>query len=121
MAIDQMAAQLIAELERQFEVDPAAELPVAEMGLGQAFARNLDGEPGGPLLDHRQAAARTGDRGADRDRRHVVPRAHHEAAVAAVAIGGDRGDLADVADDAGEHDPLTMLLSSSFPPCRPAT
>src|SRR4029453_2776871 len=44
MAIDEMAAQLVAELERQFEVDPAALLPVAEMGLVQAFARDFDGK-----------------------------------------------------------------------------
>jgi hypothetical protein len=49
MAVDQMAAQLVAELERQFEVDAAALLPVAEMGLGQASRRGLDGEPIGPF------------------------------------------------------------------------
>src|SRR4030095_4925274 len=52
MAIDQMAAQLVAELERQLEIDPATQLPVAKMGLGQAFARDLDGEPIGPPLTH---------------------------------------------------------------------
>ena len=38
MAIDQVAAQLVAELQRQFEVDAAARLPVAEMGLGRGVS-----------------------------------------------------------------------------------
>src|SRR5436190_21057877 len=111
MAIDQMAAQLVAELERQFEVDPAALFPVAKMRLVQAFARDFDGKPVAALFHNSQATARAGDGGADGYRCHVVPGAHHESPIAAVAARGDGGDLADVADDAGEHDSLTMPLS----------
>ena len=42
---------------------------LTERGLRQGFAGGLDGEPVGALLDHRQAAAVAGDRGAHVDGR----------------------------------------------------
>src|SRR5262245_29654822 len=103
MAIDKMATQLIAELERQFEVEPAALPPVAEVGLGQTLAGNFHREPVLALVDHGQATARAGNRRANGDRRHVVPGADNEAAVSRLAARSDGGDLADIGDDAGEH------------------
>ena len=58
---DEMAAELVAELQRAFEVDPRAGLPCAERGARQRLRRRLDVEIGAvavdAALDRRQAAA----------------------------------------------------------------
>src|SRR3954451_12606561 len=103
MAVDQMPTQLVAQLERQFEIDALTLLPVAEMGLVERLARGFDREPVGSLLDHRQAAARAGDRGAHRHRRNGVLGPDDEAPVALLAARREGRDLADVGDDPREH------------------
>ena len=95
-----MPAQLVAELQRPFEIDRGALMPVADRRACQGFVRGLDREPAGLDRDDGQARSRTGDRGADRDR-------------GGVPGGGDREvengaapqppDTAEIGDDAGEH------------------
>ena len=49
MAVDQVPTELVAELERHFEIEARPFLPVAKVGLVEGLAGGLDGEPVGPL------------------------------------------------------------------------
>ena len=74
MAIDQVAAQLVAELQRPFEVDAGCPASSRRDGSCRGVSPETStANQSRALLDHGQAAARAGDRGADGDRRHVVP------------------------------------------------
>ena len=75
MARDDVAAELVAEPQRPLEVDPPPVRPGGR-GCGRRWSaprlgREVDVEPGavagGPAVDHRQADAVAGDRGADGD------------------------------------------------------
>src|SRR5690242_3602237 len=99
-----MAAELVPEPERPLEVHPPADPPGvavgADVGLGYRLGRDVDVEPRPlarrPAVDHRQADAVAGDRGAERDAGRRIPRADPRAQVAARL---QPLDLADVADD----------------------
>ncbi len=95
-----MAAQLVSQPERPLEVDRRALSPRPERGLRQRLRRGIGGKPAGTSLDHRQAGARAGDRGADRDVLRRQGGIENETRVAAFLHGPDR---AEIGDDAGEH------------------
>ena len=67
MAGDDMAAELVADAERAFEVEPRALGPQAGRGAGSRFLADIDREPVLALVDDRQAGARAGDRRAEID------------------------------------------------------
>src|SRR5690606_40673239 len=98
MAGDDMAAQLVAQFRGALEVDAVASLPAAQRGLRQRLAGNLDREPAGALLGHREAAASVADRGAYVDSRRVPGGLD---LIAPVAVG--LFDLPDAADRSEEH------------------
>ena len=50
MAGDDMAAQLVAELEGAFEIDAGAVAPAADSGQPQRFGRGVDRKPGAAVL-----------------------------------------------------------------------
>src|SRR5690606_10232446 len=84
------------------QIDAAALAPVAQLGLGQGLARDLDGEPPLALFRDGQAAARVANGGPQVDARRVP---HGLDLIATVAVGlADAADAADVGDDAGEHE-----------------
>src|SRR3546814_2896441 len=58
MAGDDMPAHFVAQLHRAFEVERGALTPLARGGARHGFARHVDREPAGRLVDHRQAHAR---------------------------------------------------------------
>jgi hypothetical protein len=82
MAGDDVPAKLVAHLERAFEVQPRARLPLARRRPRPGFGRDVDVEPVRSLVDHRQAHARTGDGRAERDAAHVVSAANAQPQVA---------------------------------------
>ncbi len=111
VAGDDVPAQFVAQPERLLEVECCASVP-QRGGAADAFARDVDREPsvaGAPAaIDHGQAHARTGDRGADRDPRRVERAGDRHAQVAALldaADGADRGDYP------GEHESLSLSAS----------
>src|SRR5690606_33214335 len=100
VALDDVAAELVAERERALEIDARAGAPGAERRARQRLARGVDGEAPGSAVDDREADAGAGDRGAERDGAGVVARLDHEAGV---ATRHDLAHTADVGNDAGEH------------------
>lgn len=100
MAGDDVAAQLVADFQRPFQVDPRSGVPGAESRLRQGLARGLDHEPARPLLDHRQADAAMGNGGADRNRLRIEGGLDGEAGVALPFHGPHAPD---VGDDSGKH------------------
>src|SRR3546814_13725437 len=107
MAGDDMAAKLVADLQRAFEVEAAPRVPHPRRGARERFGARIDREPAAravalrvhALVDDRETRARAGDRGADIDAAHVIGGADNEPCVAAVLMGPDG---ADVGDEAGE-------------------
>ena len=112
MAEHHMAAELIAERQRPFEIDPDADPPGAQGGPGQGLGRDIEGQPIGILFDHRQADPRTGHGGADGDARNRVSRGDHQA-LAAPAF--DRPQFPPVADDSRKHGRELKLSARKFP------
>jgi hypothetical protein len=108
MARDDMAAELVADPERAFEIDPVPRLPGrgagADVGLRDRLGRDVDLEPGaaggGAAVGDGQADAVAGDRGAERDRLGRVAAGDARVQVAAIL---ETLDPADVGDDAREH------------------
>src|SRR5690349_6930900 len=100
MASDDMAAKFLAQLHCAFEVELAARAPLALGGAADRFARDINGEPAGSLVDDGQAYAGAGDRGAEVDRAGVVGGANDHARIAARFDGVDGSD---VGDDTGKH------------------
>ena len=79
MAGDDMAAELIAELQRALQVDAACRAPTRRASCAPASRskprrRRSRGPSGDAALHHRQARAGAGDRRADRDRLGIVAR-----------------------------------------------
>src|SRR5262245_40988288 len=111
MARYDVAAELIAHLERTLKIDPRADRPLAERRTGERLGRGIDGEETAavlqpPGLDRGQAAAGTGDRGAKRDRVRIIRRRDGEARVATL-LDGD--DLANIGDNTREHEALVSV------------
>src|SRR5262245_2732326 len=115
---DDVSTELIADLERAFEIDARAPLPTAHRGRPQRLGGGIDGEPGAVALlaarDHGQAHATAGDRGADADGLRIIATGDLETGEP-LPPRLDRNPLADVGHDAGKH--LTPARSSR--PCRP--
>ena len=84
MAGDDMAAQFVADLQRAFQIDARAVLPVAHIGETDRLGRGIDREPGAsaiqPVSTTVRQIAGAGDRGADRDRGAVVAARNGDAA-----------------------------------------
>ena len=97
MAGDDVAAELVADLKRTFEIEEAPLLPHAGRGAAPCLGGNIDREPLLAFVDDRQADARTGDRGAEIDPRHVVGAGDPRAQVAALLDGLDPADIGDYA------------------------
>jgi len=104
MAGDDMPAQLVTQLERLFKVELAPGSPLVLRRAADRFARDIDREPGiagfAAALDHGQADARTGDRGADRYPGRIIGAGNDDAQVALLANFADR---ADGGDYSGKH------------------
>jgi hypothetical protein len=100
MAGDDMAAKLVAHLQRAFQVETEALVPLALSSTRERLGRDVDGEPARALVDHRQAHTRTGDRSAEIYRRGVIAGGDAHPQVAAPLHFRDGTD---VGDDAGEH------------------
>src|SRR5690606_22910074 len=100
MAGDDMPAKLVAQLERAFEVERAALIPVTLRGARERLRGDVDGEPARPLVDHCQAHARAGDRCAEIDRVGVVSGRDPRAQVAPPLDGLDPPYIG---DDSSEH------------------
>ena len=98
MAGHQMAAELVAECERAFQIHSRALAPIAESGSIRRLARHIDREPARPLVHHRQAGSRAGDGGTERDRGGIVGGADLQPEPAAGGAG-DGPDSAHVGDD----------------------
>ena len=98
--------QLVAELERPFEVDAPADVPLRGGGDVERLRRRIDLEHGLAALGavarhHRQADAVAGDRAADRQiLRLDAAHDRNLADVVPLRVGDDRADFG---DDAGEH------------------
>ena len=103
---DDMAAELVADLQRALEIEPRALLPAPGRGHPQRLGGGIDRKqvrlPPLAGLDHGQADAGMRDRGADGDRGARIGAGDLEPAQ---AFGPrlDRDHLADIGDDAGEH------------------
>src|ERR1700730_12833615 len=71
MTGDDVAAKLVADLERALEVGPGAALPSPDCGEAQRLGGGIDGKPGAVAIlaarDRSEAHAAAGDRGADGD------------------------------------------------------
>ena len=80
-----MPTEFVAELQGTLKIDQRSRPPVAESGARQRLGGRLHGEPARPLIDHRQAHARAGDRRADRDARIVEAGADLDPSVAVQA------------------------------------
>ena len=100
MAGDEMAAQFVAEAQRLFEIDRGSGDPAADRRAGQGLGRGLRGEGAVLDRDHRQARARTRDRGADRDRRGVEAGGDGQFGERALL---DPPHPSEIGDDAGVH------------------
>src|SRR5947207_13047696 len=90
-------------------MDRAGGARVAEPGDRQRLCRGLNGEPAGALVDHRQAAAIAGDRGAVRDLGGIEAGVEDEAGD---RPGRNRAHPTEVGDDAGEHFAYSRSLAS---------
>src|SRR6056297_2523495 len=101
MAGHDMAAQLIPDLERAFEVDLLTNTPAPDIGLVEGFRADLDLEPVRTQLNHGQADPGTGDGGPDVDAPGVVAGADPRPQVAAAF---EIADVSYVGHDAGKHD-----------------
>ena len=112
-----MPAQLVADLQRAFQIDAAADAPVAEVGLRQRLGRGLTANQSGAELDRGEAAAGAGDRGAERDRSPRSSPARRCSACRVRRRAADFAHGADIGDDAGEHSaaPCSALSSTSSP------
>ena len=68
VAGDHVAAEFVADFQRPLEIDPRAVPPAAGRGDAQRLGGGIDGKPGAAVLlaglDHGQADAGAGDRGA---------------------------------------------------------
>src|SRR5215467_16134717 len=117
MAGDDVPAELIADLERAFEIDARAPPPAANRGHPQRLGGGIDGKPGAVALlsarDHGQAHAAAGDRGADVDRLRIIATGDLETGEP-LRARLDRNHLANVGHDAGEH--LTFSLNDTASP-----
>src|SRR5690606_15794848 len=110
VARDDVAAHLVAELERGLEIDAAAFAPHAPGGARDRLGRDIHSEPGAlravlrlpkrAAIDHGQAYARAGDRSADGDCVRIEWAGDRHVQVAAWF---DLADGADGGDDASEH------------------
>ena len=104
MAGDDMTAQLVAKLQSGFEIEARAFGPTAGNGARHGLGRSIDREPGiarrAALVDHGEAAARTGDRCAHGDGRRIEGACDDKAKVALLPHFADR---ADGGDYAGKH------------------
>ena len=76
MAGDDVAAELVADLERALEIDARARSPAPTRGHAQRLGGGIDREPGAVAVpaarDHGEAHAAAGDRGADGDGVRIV-------------------------------------------------
>src|SRR5262249_11906698 len=115
---DDVPTELIADLERTFEIDARAPLPTAHRGRPQRLGGGVDREPGAVALlaarYHGQAYAAAGDRGADVDGLRIIATGDLETGEP-LRARLDRNHFADVGHDAGKH--LTPARISR--PCRP--
>src|SRR5262249_7207209 len=68
MAQDEMSPKFVTKLERFFEVDGGAFLPIPEGGAGQSFVGRLHRESSRLHRNDGEAHTRASDRGPDRDR-----------------------------------------------------
>src|SRR5437588_12715034 len=103
---DEVAAELISELERALEVDPGAGSPTGHGGQLEGLGGGIDREPGSTTLladpDHGEACARAGDRGALDDRAARVAAGDLDPAQT-LRARAHRNDLAEIGDTACEH------------------
>ncbi len=106
MARNDMAAELVADLERTFEIDLPPGLPVAGGGQAQRLFPRFDLEPAGiggvfRQGDDSQAYAGAGNRGADIDRLGIVDGVDAQADALVERNGGRNGPH--IGDDTGKH------------------
>ena len=112
MAGNDVAAQLVAHAQGALQIDLGALAPGAERRLGQRLARRGDREAAGRLVDHGQAAAAAGDRGADIHGIHVEGGRDGEQGIAAPIHGNNASHIC---DNSGEHGPKPSRFDSVRP------
>ncbi len=95
-----MAAELVAESKRAFEVEAGAFFPETRRAPASRLAGDVHREPVLALVDDGQANARAGDRCAQIDGRQIVAARDPEAQVAPLLR---RDDSAHICDDSGKH------------------
>jgi len=120
VTVNEVAAEFVAELEREFEVDEGVDLPLPDSGAGQRFRDGLDIPPRAlvvrPEIDDRETDAGMLDRSAELEvLRTVVTAADGDTAQAVALL--DQGDAADIGDKSGEH---SNILRPVQRPCAKA-
>ena len=101
MARHNMAAQFIANFQRTFQIEPTILRPHAARRFGNSFRRCIHGKPIRPLINNRQADARTRNGSPQIHARHVIAALDDQPQVAALFNCCDR---ANIRDYAGKHD-----------------
>ena len=103
MARHDMPAQFVAHLQRPFKVDPFAHRPARQVGLADAFRRNLHIKPIARAIaqrHHGQAYPFAGNRRANINAGHIIGRADTRAQIAPLL---QLQHFAHIRHDSGEH------------------
>ena len=105
MAGDDMAAELVADFQRPFEVEPGADMPVSCRCHGEGFGGGVDLEPGPAPgragANDGEAHAAAGDRSAVDDAGMLVAAGDAQPMQPPLRRRRQRRDLANVGDYAG--------------------
>src|SRR5438309_4219795 len=109
MTQNEMAAELVAELERPLEIDWGSRRPAAKGGAIKRFRRGIDRKPAWSLVDDGEATAIAGDRGTVGDRLGVVSGFENDPGRAA---RHQAADAAKVGNNACEHGTGTRYQKS---------
>lgn len=119
MARHDMPAQLVAQPQSTFEVEPFAQLPRADVGLGHALGGDFHVKPilrlrlmFGPKRNHRQTDAITGNRRADVDPVHIIRTADPRPQITALF---QLKHPTNIRDNPREHADLPVFLSPYAP------
>ena len=122
MAGDHMAAELVADLQRTFEIEAGAGPPAAGRRARQRLGADIDLEPCPVAVaadaDSGEAWPRTGDRSAERDRIPRIGAGDPDAPQGAARL--DRDDFPDIGDETGEHlkEPFRSAAADRSRACR---